>query len=125
MAQILIAEPSDIVAMTARRILENMGHRTERSTDPQAARAMVRSGDFDLLLAAGDLGSESGLALSRALREEEGFEGETVLMLVGDEDETAMPGTQDEIAGIVEKPFDKTALDVALSLATSTDGARG
>ncbi len=122
MAQILIAEPSDIVAATARRILDSMGHRTERAGDARTARAMARSGNYDLLLAAGDLGDGSGRALVRELREEDGFSGRVVLMLVGDEDEAALPREDDNIHGLVEKPFDKTALDVALGLVAPAAG---
>lgn len=104
MARILIIEDEDNLRFTIRKALSKSGHEPQEASTLSAARALIATHSFDLVLTDVSLGSENGLDLVKELRAD-GFDGVVVVMTAFSSVQTAVSAMRLGADDYLQKPL--------------------
>jgi|GEM_PF-1023026 len=119
--RVLLAEDDEVSMQLARRLLEKAGHAVDAVPDGQEALALLKKGDYDLILMDIQMPVVNGLEATRMIRQSPDFArvsgipiiAMTAYAMAGDREKFLSAG----IDAYVAKPMDMEELATALSRA--------
>lgn len=108
----LVVDDFSTMRRIVRNLLKELGyHNVDEAEDGAVALSKLRSGDFDFVISDWNMPNMDGLALLKAIREDENLKQLPVLMVTAEaKKENIITAAQSGASGYVVKPFTAATL---------------